>query len=971
MKRKYLFFLAVTILLSIGLFSSFVQGTSCGDNISVSTTLTTNLSNCTGYALLMNTSNVVLDCDGYTLSANVTEGWDGAIYIYNVNNVTIKDCKINGLGGTGVNISGGNNHTIINNTFFGLTQAVTTSVLGNVGFLNISNNYVNGSGWYNLELVIANSTISDNVLTESYAGGIWINGTNNTISRNLINVSDGDGIYLKGIFDGVIANNTISSSLNDSLGNGMRIEANGTLNITNNTFYNNSGYGIYFGYDLNFNTMLVWHNNFYSNAQYYGGVTYGAQVFSNTQTVFNLSYNSQGNYWGRTSCPLFVEMSDAYPYLYDDYPYNASFAWLTMGSPPSCDQYAPVVTLLSPDDGNLTYIATMTFSCSATDNETALNNISLRGNFTGTLALNATNSTPSNNTQTNFTIGLSDGYYWWNCYACDNASNCDQQIDWYDITVAATGPIYSSNSTNSTYAGQAIKHNLYLQDNNSISGYVFSFDNGNGSFVNDSWIGMTGTGNWSNVTKSVNSTIGSTIQWKVYANDSYNQWSVSSAYSYVLVDVNAPTLTLNLPVLSANLSSTTVTFNCSATDATGLANISLWGNWSSWSEKNQSNVSGLANSSQWTNVLTANAMYKWACYTCDNISNCGFSSNYTFIIDNVKPTVHLRSPSDDTNTTTRSQTFRFNVTDDFPIKNCSLYVDGDLNQTLTNVDNDGSQQSFSSISLDYGTYDWYVQCYDYSGNYNNSFETWRIVIYDNSGSGSNTGGGTSSDDNCPPNQKRCSAGNVEQCLNDEWKIITNCSYGCNSTTFTCKLLNESTYAGNNLSKIQNKTFTYTEINETIEFIIGNNTHTVFVKNITNTTVTVIINSTPITTTLTVNETKTFDLNKNGKMDFSLTLLKITDDTADLLLKAIDEPSSGGGLLGSKPLLNFNFSAFGNTLIRWKWYIIGALILIVVALVVVMIVMKKKKDGKYTYVKINNKSVQIKKREGGGIRVEKH
>ena len=52
------------------------------------------------------------------------------------------------------------------------------------------------------------------------------------------------------------------------------------------------------------------------------------------------------------------------------------------------------------------------------------------------------------------------------------------------------------------------------------------------AWVNDTWVSMTGTGNWSNVTKVVNSTIGATIAWKVYANDSVNLWNASQTYSF-------------------------------------------------------------------------------------------------------------------------------------------------------------------------------------------------------------------------------------------------------------------------------------------------------------------------------------------------------------------------------------------------------------------------------------------------------
>jgi hypothetical protein len=67
-------------------------------------------------------------------------------------------------------------------------------------------------------------------------------------------------------------------------------------------------------------------------------------------------------------------------------------------------------------------------------------------------------------------------------------------------------------------------------------------------WVNDTWIAMTGTGNWSNVTKVVNSTTGATIAWCVYANDTSNNWngtSCSSPFTYITIDNIIPTFSLN------------------------------------------------------------------------------------------------------------------------------------------------------------------------------------------------------------------------------------------------------------------------------------------------------------------------------------------------------------------------------------------------------------------------------------------
>jgi len=108
-------------------------------------------------------------------------------------------------------------------------------------------------------------------------------------------------------------------------------------------------------------------------------------------------------------------------------------------------------------------------------------------------------------------------------------------------------PTYSLNSTNSTLAGTAVEHRLNWTDNVGLSGYIFSFDNCTGTLVNDTWVSTTGTGNWSNVTKVINSTVGCTIRWCMYANDTSNNWNGTSCqnpFTYTSSSVSS-TLQLN------------------------------------------------------------------------------------------------------------------------------------------------------------------------------------------------------------------------------------------------------------------------------------------------------------------------------------------------------------------------------------------------------------------------------------------
>jgi len=1010
-------FVLILIFFILGIFSfSIVQALSCGDNISESTILSSDLGNCTGFALNINASNVVLDCAGYTISVNETEYWDGGIYVYNVNNVIIKNCIINGFStyssGAGINLTGGNNHSIIYNRFYGLSQVVITSSSNVLGSLNISDNYVNSSGNYAFILNIENSTIDNNTILNAHNTALYLNGTNNIISRNFINATITEsGIWLLNSFSGIFDNNTVSSS--GVYGINIPSGTNNSINFTNNSIYDNNRSAIYVASGVDMSNKLIWHNNFYNNDNGIGGGGY--QITTGTTDDYNLSFNGQGNYWGRNSCPLFIAGTDVDRNEFvDSYPYDDSFAWLIDSSPPSCDLTAPEIVLVSPENDNITYSSTVTFVCSANDSETALKNVTLYGNFSGSLENNETNSSPVNGSETTFTIGILDGYYIWFCRACDNISNCDMSSG-HGIYVSANAPVYSSNLTNSTYAGEAVLHSLYWQDNNTLSSYIFSFDNGNGTFTNETWQNFTGLTNWSNVTKLVHSTVGSTIQWMVYANDSFGNLNVSLNYSYVttdginpvasqgtnpvdyyndsdnsitfdmkcydnvavswiqlwtnttgtwhanytnssytnntwinltftgipdgsnykwavwcndtsgntnitdnrtfnVTDGTAPTVTLNLPTSNDYLNSTNVTFNCSATDSTELANINLYGNWSGgWHLNDTVNKNGTSNSTLLYKTLTTNASYRYNCYVCDILGNCGFAAdNKTFTVDTREPTVSL-STLDDAEYSlssggTKTVIFHFDVDDNdgLGIDECYLYIEDDItvNEDDITVNED---ETLSYVFDDDGSYDWKVGCVDYAGNDHNSSE--RTVVI-NPYSSSSSGSTDTSDD-------------------DE------------ETTDTNKTIN----AGNLTAVNSINTISGLSMWDKIQFDYEGIVHTITMKNVTTTSATIEVNSTPVTFTLNIGQIKELDLNENGKNDFSITLRSITNQEAKLLLKSIEETNitlvseenSTGNLTSTSSKIDIKIAPEA-----WKWISLALIVIIVAFLVATILFLEKRK-----------------------------
>jgi titin len=82
----------------------------------------------------------------------------------------------------------------------------------------------------------------------------------------------------------------------------------------------------------------------------------------------------------------------------------------------------------------------VTFNCSAWDDYN-LTNITLYGNWSSGWHANETNTSVANNTYTIFTKNITpDGYYKWNCQACDNSGNCNFSAANYTFKVDTTPP---------------------------------------------------------------------------------------------------------------------------------------------------------------------------------------------------------------------------------------------------------------------------------------------------------------------------------------------------------------------------------------------------------------------------------------------------------------------------------------------------------------------------------------------------
>jgi hypothetical protein len=184
---------------------------------------------------------------------------------------------------------------------------------------------------------------------------------------------------------------------------------------------------------------------------------------------------------------------------------------------------------------------------------------------------NVTQSTPGEYVYT--VTAISDGVY--------GLTTFNNIIGYITITFTDPPPTYSNVGTNSTLAGQPCEFYTLWNDNTNVSGFIFGTNN-TGSWTNDTWVAFSAfynsTAAWSNVTKTLNSTIDVVIQWQIWCNDTGNNWNNTGIQTF------ATTLAykLNLRVMDWDLTDAIanayVTMN-NETDHVQVSDSNGWANY--------------------------------------------------------------------------------------------------------------------------------------------------------------------------------------------------------------------------------------------------------------------------------------------------------------------------------------------------------------------------------------------------------
>jgi len=268
---------------------------SCGDSITGSVTMTSNLS-CTSDSLFFGADDVIFDCDGYTLNSTTLLSWHAGEFILNAtgrDNLSIKNCNV--VGKKGISFGDVNNSDLFNNTVYTSTSGfdfsnsynnllnssnVSSSLgiyFGHSYFNNVTNNFILGLVYSTSTLIdlfiSSNNTIFNNYLDNGSIGiEVGYNSLVNNISYNNIST-----IFTKGIYennDADFITRTFYPYVSNSstyIGNNIIINSSNAFYIENgtnrlveeNNFINSSTYGLYFS-EIGTNNVFL-NNNFTNN----------------------------------------------------------------------------------------------------------------------------------------------------------------------------------------------------------------------------------------------------------------------------------------------------------------------------------------------------------------------------------------------------------------------------------------------------------------------------------------------------------------------------------------------------------------------------------------------------------------------------------------------------------------------------------------------------------------------------------
>ncbi len=378
-------------------------------------------------------------------------------------------------------------------------------------------------------------------------------------------------------------------------------------------------------------------------------------------------------------------------------------------------------TLNTPQDNHNTSQTQITFNCTARDGLN-LTNVTLYGSW-NTWHANETNSTPVSGTPVLFTKTLTEGTYEWNCYACDNSSNCSFATSNYTFTIDTTPPD-SDNPNNAQYSQNAEATINWTMTDNYGTGYYYIPRNSTIQNSSTPWTNDTQINVWVNT-----STIG-TWNYTVLFNDSVgNDGTPDEVIITITGDETKPTWHLNKTNSSAAIKTQqTVYFNITLNDdTTGDKYLFSFNNGSQWTNDTAETWnSGQELIETRTITATRGDTISWYWWFNDSSGNLNQTDSWSFSVANTAPSQPILTYTNNLNTSAQPTLTWTNATDaDNDALTHTIYISNTSEFTHINQSSSGNQQ-YITIGLTDGTWYWKVNASDTYANTSSEIRQFMI-----------------------------------------------------------------------------------------------------------------------------------------------------------------------------------------------------------------------------------------------------
>lgn len=416
------------------------------------------------------------------------------------------------------------------------------------------------------------------------------------------------------------------------------------------------------------------------------------------------------------------------------------------------------------------------------------------------------------------------------------------------------------------------------------------------------------------------------------------------------IDSSAPEITINSPSHNSLSVNNNQTFNCSATDALQLSNVTfrlynITGElFNITTETATNNTHELI-----VNLSLENGTYLWNCEAYDNKSNTNSSTNYTLKVGAIS--INLNYPSNNNYTEVNSVDFNCSMEDSVSnLTNVTFYLwNSSSNELLYNKTEDISGTSNSS-EFNYtfsneSSYEWNCEAYDEdsnsiteSNNYSITYDdTNPVVTLVSPEDGSSDDAGSVSfsfnvtDDNEIDNCSLIVDGDMEKDDSSidkdetesmtislstgsyDWKVQCRDLAGNAGTSSTWEISITSSSSGDDddgddgggsgstggssaggtaffisESDFKKGSSKYMRKGDIMKFNSSGESHELKVDSYNENSVKVIISSDPITLTISVGEVQKVDLNNDNVYDIEVQYLQYINTLAKLQIKEISE-----------------------------------------------------------------------------------